>query len=119
MPVNLAIRAYKEERLNCAQSVLRAFQTKYNISEEEIFLAKNLGGGRAEAGLCGALYAALRLIDDPPIRHSLQKAFIKSAGSDKCREIRLAKRIPCENCVYLAASLLAECHDKKQPTCKI
>ena len=108
MPVERALNAYKKERLNCAQSVLRAFQPHPNISDEDILHARHHGGGRAEEGLCGALYAALRLTDDPGTRQWMKEEFVTQAGSDKCREIRRAARIPCVECVRLAAHLLVD-----------
>lgn len=110
MPVERTLTAYKEERLNCAQSILRGFREHRNISEDEIIRARRFGGGRAEDGLCGALYAALQLVDDPMLRQRMQEAFVASVGSDKCREIRGSGRIPCVECVRIAASLLAT-HD--------
>ena len=104
MPVERALTAYKKERLNCAQSVLRAFQQHRNIREEDIIHARRLGGGQAEDGLCGALYAALQLAGDPPVRRRLRDAFVASAGSDKCGEIGVS----CVECVRLAVSLLVE-----------
>jgi hypothetical protein len=104
MPINRAVTAFKENRLNCAQSVLHAFQQHRNVSEEDIAQARRLGNGRAEDGLCGALYAALELVRDPSARDSLRSAFVAEAGSDKCDDIS----IPCVECVRLAASLLAE-----------
>jgi hypothetical protein len=108
MPVERAMTAYKKERLNCAQSVLRAFQEHRRISDEEIALARNHGGGRAENGLCGALHASLTLTDDPSFRDHLRSAFVARAGAETCREIRRAARLPCIDCVRLAAGLLAE-----------
>ena len=108
MPVERALIAYKKERLNCAQSVLRAFQPHRNIREDDIIAARKHGGGRAEAGLCGALHAALQLTDHPPVRQRLRDEFVKTAGSDRCREIRHAARISCVECVQLATSLLVK-----------
>ena len=111
MPVERAIAAYKKERLNCAQSVLRAFQEHHKISEDVIAKARHLGGGRADEGLCGALHAALQLAGDPFTKQQLRSAFVSEAGSDKCREIRRAALIPCVECVKMAAKLLDE-HNK-------
>lgn len=108
MPVERAMTAYKKERLNCTQSVLRAFQEHRSISEEEIVQARHHGGGRAENGVCGALHAALKLTDDPSLRDHLRSTFVAHAGAETCREIRSAARMPCVDCVRLAASLLAE-----------
>ena len=112
MPVERAINAYKKERLNCAQSVLRAFQPHPKITDEDILHARQHGGGRAEEGLCGALYAALRLTDDPETNQRMRGEFVIKAGSDKCREIRRSARIPCVECVRLATSLLTEGRQK-------
>lgn len=108
MPVTRAITAYKDERLNCAQSVLRAFQEQRGISEDQIEEARWDGGGRAKNGMCGALYAALTLTDVPSVRERLQTAFVERAGAATCRDIRRAARTPCIECVRLATSLLLE-----------
>ncbi len=108
MPVERALTAYQQERLNCAQSILRAFQPHRHIHEDDIVKAKQHGGGRAEAGVCGALHAALQLVDEPEKRQHVRDAFVARAGSDTCREIRRASRIPCVECVRIAASLLVE-----------
>jgi hypothetical protein len=108
MPAKSAVKAYKEERLNCAQSVLRAYQHHCKIDEQEISNAARSGGGRAEGGLCGALHAGLKLIEDETAKKLLRSAFSEKAGSEKCREIRQARRIPCVECVRLAAGLVAE-----------
>jgi len=101
LTVERALTAYKKEGLNCAQSILRAFQSHRRIPEEAIINAERLGGGQAEAGVCGALYAALQLMNEPPARQRLSDAFVARAGSDKCGEIGIS----CVECVRLAASL--------------
>ena len=108
MPVERAMTAYTQERLNCAQSVLRGFQHRYNLSEEQIVEARRHGGGRAEEGMCGALYAALSLAGDSPVRECVRTAFTKRVGAEKCREIKSTTHVPCHECVRLAASLLVE-----------
>jgi len=108
MPVDRAVTAYQLERLNCAQSILRAFQQHRLIREDEIDEARRYGGGRAENGMCGALYAALSLTDDPFVRDRVRSAFMETAGAETCRDIRRAARTPCVECVRLAASLLVE-----------
>lgn len=106
MSVNKAVRSYTIERLNCAQSILKAFRERKEVSTEEINEARKLGGGKADDGICGALYAALRLTDDPDSRESLRGSFADVAGSDKCREIRAKELISCQQCVEVAARLL-------------
>ncbi len=106
MFVYKAVHSYTKERLNCAQSILKAFQEKKEVSTEEIHDARKLGGGRADNGVCGALYAALKLTDDPDSKESLRGSFADVAGSDQCREIRAKKLISCQQCVEVAARLL-------------
>ena len=108
MSVAKAIRAYTRENLNCAQSVLRAFQEDFEIEDECIAAAAKLGGGRAGNGLCGALHAAERLSPDAEVKAAIHQRFATAAGSDKCREIRKLGRLSCGECVETAAGLLAE-----------
>ncbi|MFA7230639.1 MAG: C-GCAxxG-C-C family (seleno)protein [Victivallaceae bacterium] len=108
MPVGKSLKAYKEEKLNCAQSILRGFQDKNQVRDEQITAARKLGGGRAEDGICGALHAALQLAENDEIRQSLHESFIVHASSSKCREIRRAGKISCAGCVELAAKTLHE-----------
>ena len=109
MPVRRAMVAYRTEGLNCAQSILRAFQPERGIPENAVQQAGQLGGGRAESGRCGALHAALQLADDEATRDHLRKRFVAKAGSERCREIRKCRRLTCEQCVELAATVLTEC----------
>ena len=110
MPVQRAITAYKTERLNCAQSVLRAFQHQMGVPEHAVQQAKQLGGGRAEEGRCGALHAALQLSGDEATRSKVLEAFVERAGAAKCRDIRKRQSLSCAQCVELAAALLVEHH---------
>ncbi len=107
MPVKRAMAAFRTERLNCAQSVLRGFQLEKGISEDAIRQARQLGQGRAEGGCCGALHAACELAENDAARSGLRKAFTAKAGSEKCRDIRKSRTLSCEQCVVLAATLLA------------
>ena len=108
MPVRKSLNAYLKERLNCAQSIMRGFQEYCDVSEEKIEEVKNLGGGKAEGGTCGALHSALVLSKNDKSRNDLRLAFIAQAGSDKCKEIRSGQRLTCGECVGLAARLLHE-----------
>lgn len=113
MPVQRAIAAFKDRRLNCAQSVLHAFQQEHSIAEDEITQARHLGGGRADGGRCGALHAACVLAGDETARGNLRMAFAAKAGSEQCREIRKSKTLSCEQCVELAAELVASLGKRK------
>lgn len=108
MSVEKARKAYTEEKLNCAQSVLRGFQEPFRLGEERIAEAKAWGGGRAENGFCGALYAARTLCAAPDAKERIHGRFVEAAGSDRCREIRALKRLSCKECVELAARLVEE-----------
>lgn len=86
---------------NCAQSVA-AGAGRLDLVPE---LAA-MGGGRAPDGLCGALYAALRLL--PETEHEeTKRQFAATAGAIRCREIKgAAVPFPCVKCVELAERLL-------------
>jgi hypothetical protein len=109
--VEHALTAFKKEGWNCAQSILRAFQQDRKISEVKIAEAEQFGGGQAEGGICGALYAALKVTETSPMRDRLRNAFVAKAGSDKCSDVKIS----CVECVRLAATLVVE-HDASGPT---
>lgn len=108
MSVEKTLKAYREEKMNCAQSILRGFRESFQVPEETIAEAKKWGGGRAEGGLCGALHSACRLTSDENVRETLHERFRSEAGSDRCREIRKLGRLSCGECVALAATVLQE-----------
>lgn len=110
MPVKRAVEAYTRERMNCAQSVLRAYQQTHAVTEEQIAAAKAHGGGRAEGGLCGALHAALLLAKTPEQQQQIRAGFAREAGAETCKGIKGAggSGYPCKDCVALAARLLQE-----------
>lgn len=108
-----AVDAFTKERLNCAQSVIKAFGGICQIDENMIVEAKAYGGGRAEEGLCGALYAALLLLEDEGQAAALREDFASEAGSQKCREIKSGGGLPCADCVRLAARLLARAQERR------
>lgn len=93
------------ENFNCAQSILKGFQEEFNLSEEEIETYRAWGGGRAENGVCGALFAAKRLIDKD--KSILEKSFFENMGSIYCRELKKNKE-RCEDCVMLADRLVED-----------
>jgi len=106
MSAKLAVHSYANERLNCAQSILNGFREQKNISHDEIKEARKLGGGKADKGTCGALHAALSLLDDPEKKESVRQSFVDVAGSELCREIRDKNLISCLQCVEVAARFL-------------
>ncbi|MGA7826481.1 MAG: C-GCAxxG-C-C family (seleno)protein [Geobacteraceae bacterium] len=106
MPVKKAVHSYTNERLNCAQSIFNAFYERKGLPRDAVTEARKFGGGRAENGTCGALYAALSLLDDPAKKESLRQSFLEVAGSEQCREIRAKSLISCLQCVEIAARFL-------------
>lgn len=84
---------------NCAQAVCAAFGRDDLLDD-----MKNCGGGRAPEGMCGALYAATAL--SPGRAGEISEAFRDANGATTCRELKGARRVPCQTCVATAAALL-------------
>ncbi len=99
-----------KERFNCCQAVLKAFSHITNMSDsyiEEYY--RKSGGGRAPENLCGAVYAAVILLNDRPKELDFViDEFSRQAGSNTCRGIKSAGLMPCRDCVELIGKLLAE-----------
>lgn len=93
------------ERLNCAQAVLDAYQTVTGHHVAPVGDFKAFGGGRAPGGECGALHAACQCA--PESAAAIRSAFAARAGTTLCKEL---DALPCEECVALAAQLLAPHH---------
>lgn len=94
------------EKYNCAQAVLRTFQIRFSVRDEEIIAARALGHGKVPGGVCGALYAGLRLLNDESRAETLARDFGSQAGSSKCKQILKLKHLSCKECVALTARLL-------------
>jgi hypothetical protein len=108
VPIIKSLSAYRNEKKNCAQSILAGFSDICGVPDAEIDAARAAGGGRADGGVCGALHAALRLCGENETKETLQQQFVEKAGSERCREIRRLKKLSCEGCVELAAKVLVE-----------
>ena len=87
-----------EERYNCAQAVLAAF----DATHEKIPGAKAFGGGRAPDGLCGAFHSAKELLGEQKFAEMIEE-FSDAAGALNCREIRPLGKFSCCECVAFAA----------------
>lgn len=96
----------KEDKLNCAQAVLKYYETHKSVTPDVIADFKSYGGGRAPEGLCGALYAAKHVFGDEDKTCKAEEVFIEAAGSVNCREIRKANKLSCTACVDLAGECL-------------
>ncbi len=95
-------------RMSCAQAVAMAFKEKFSLRDEELAALGASAGGRAPGGLCGALYAIDVLFRGSGRNEfeTAREAFVSHAGSDRCRAIRVARKIKCVDCVEIAATLL-------------
>lgn len=96
------------ERYNCAQAILKTFQQEFKVDEDAILEASLKGSGRAEGGLCGAVYAAHQLIGNEKLQQKIDGDFIAKGGSVQCREIRKNRLLSCRECVVLAAKNVQE-----------
>lgn len=92
------------ENLNCAQSVLKGFQKQMNISNDEIEEFRAWGGGRARGGVCGAVFAADRILRELG-KNSIAEEFRLKAGGLLCEEIK-EKQFSCAEYVRMADELL-------------
>jgi hypothetical protein len=91
---------------NCAQSILKGFQDEFLIQQSEIEAYKANGGGKAEGGICGAVFAANRLLAQAG-KPSISDEFKNVAGSIYCKDIRGVK-LSCKDLVRIADDLLTE-----------
>jgi hypothetical protein len=90
--------------LNCAQAILKGFQSEFKISDKEIEDYRAWGGGRAEGGMCGALFAAKQLLNQTG-KESVIQEFQKKVGSTLCKDIK-EKKFTCIECVRIADELI-------------
>ncbi|MDL1940704.1 C-GCAxxG-C-C family protein, partial [Candidatus Jettenia sp. AMX1] len=97
-----------KENFNCAQAILKAYQEDFNITDQQILEYKKFGGGKAEGGVCGALFAAKKLIHNEDISNHVEQHFSKAAGAITCREILSLKQLSCHKCVENIAESLDE-----------
>ncbi len=93
---------------NCAQAIEKHFQSLTLLSDEEIensFRCK--GGGRAEGGICGALYAAKRILSEQgKSTEEFVEEFRTKMGGITCQVLKTELAIPCPQTVNTADELL-------------
>ncbi len=96
-----------QRRVNCAVAIGTTFTKKCPLTEEILNTMKNMGHGKAPGKVCGAYYAAKKIISEnrPHLLKNLDQHFINNAGSTVCREIK-KNRFSCEKCVMAAAEFL-------------
>ena len=108
-----ALDFYTSRRGNCAQSAASTWSSdELQNSEFQDGLAA-FGHGKAPDGICGALFAALLVVEDAEKEQIRDKFMNLSGGYAKCREIRKEGQISCAQCVEIAAGLLEECKIQK------
>jgi len=107
---NKALKYFRGvEGYNCAQAVLKACQESHGqVDEEKVRAFMMCGGGLAEGGKCGALYAALSIQNSQEKKTEIENRFSEIAGSTKCREIRKLRKVSCRGCVEAASGILEE-----------
>ena len=65
----------RPERYNCAQAIALAFQDVYDVPEALVKEWKSCGKGKVENGICGALFAAMELVESPEKAQQLAERF--------------------------------------------
>lgn len=93
---------------NCAQSIHKAVQEYTGISDQEIELRyRSKGGGRAEGGLCGAIYAVRDLLGEDTAEASRAvERFAFRAGGLTCAQLKGKCGRSCQELVALAEEIL-------------
>ncbi|MBF0387564.1 MAG: C_GCAxxG_C_C family protein [Candidatus Omnitrophica bacterium] len=102
-------------RLGCAQSVAESLRERYGLNDAFIKSMSGATGGRAPLGCCGAVYAALRVVEEKGLhkKQEIEAFFKKEAGGIICREIRSRGQLMCADCVEQAANLLSDKSNEK------
>lgn len=108
MEIKLAKDFFAAGGYNCAQAILKAFQNYNKFTDSDISQYRSAGGGRAEGGLCGALYAAKLHLDTNEKKSHLERLFKNIAGHITCKDIKTNKTLTCSQCVETAAKLLKD-----------
>lgn len=85
---------------NCAQAIAAAAGREDLVEE---FASK--GGGRAEDGICGALYAAMAVVSECD-KEALKRDFAQLAGLEACRELKMTQKLSCLEAVRIAGRLV-------------
>jgi len=114
MPIQRAKDYYtgkgKNERFNCGQAILKAFQERFKVEEDLVKEFKSYGSGRAPDNLCGAYYASNKILEKhhPDKLNEFEAFFLDKAGALKCSAIINLKKLSCLGCIEKAAEYLAK-----------
>ncbi len=91
---------YHGLRLNCAQAVCHGAGR-----DDLIELMAQCGGGKAPEQRCGALHAA-QFIAGSQKSEKLLAVFLEQNGAVTCSELKMGKKVSCQDCVRTASSIL-------------
>jgi hypothetical protein len=95
-------------RMNCSQSVASAFKDKFNLDDEFVESFGACGGGRAPSGMCGAFYAAKKILEklDADKIEDFMEFFRGQAGALECTNIKGLRKLSCVGCVEKSSEYL-------------
>lgn len=104
-------RGYK--RMTCAESVATAFQEKFDIDDQLVDSFATCGRGNAPGGVCGAYYAAKRIVgmENKEKAQEFEQYFLEHAGALECHTIRGLRKLSCVGCVEKSAEFLEKMSD--------
>lgn len=93
---------------NCAQSIHKAVQAHTGLSDEQIELSyRSKGGGRAEGGLCGAIYAVRNIIGEgSQAAERATEEFRQITSGTTCSELKGRCGRSCLELVAVAEQIL-------------
>jgi len=95
---------------NCAQAVANKWCNLYPTPSTILEELSMSGSGRAEGGVCGALYAAQKAL--PQQAKEITAEFEKRVGGITCRDIKMQAKTPCPRCVDIADTIIEEFSQK-------
>lgn len=101
---------------NCAQSIHKAAQGRTGLSDEQIELSyRPKGGGRAEGGLCGAIYAVRSIIGEgSQAAEDATEEFRQTTSGLTCAELKGRCGRSCQELVAVAEQILQRHIDTEQ-----
>ena len=122
------LRAITDVHYNCAQSVLLAFASEYDIPEKELYdLSVHFGGGMKMGGTCGALTGALMAlgllgIDSVSDANAIEKKVREAHdGMLECRDLLRVnaekggeKKPHCDAMVYECVGYVEQMLEEKR-----
>ncbi len=95
---------------NCAQAVANNWRHLYDNPDTILDELAMKGTGRAEGGICGALYAAQKAL--PQFEKEITDKFCEIAGDTTCMAIKQKAKTSCPVCVETADILIEEFSSK-------